>query len=166
MCLCPCAPGLWHLYACGSHGKWVCAQCLTSVFNNSHSWETTPASPEVVPLNVPVFMSVYECVHVFVFTRMGLRGVEGDAGLSICIYCDVSENTLLKCRSPGCAYSLRDAYNVHRASHYSHLECVHDFYWKNRLRKWKSRKHFDFRPPELHLGTFVAWKVYKASNPE
>lgn len=49
-------------------------------------------------------------------------------------------NTLLKCRSPECAYSLRDANTVHHAYHYSWLECFHDFYWKNRLYKWKSRK--------------------------
>lgn len=109
-----------------------------------------------------VFMFVYECVHVFVFTRMGLRGVEGVARLSICIYCDVPENTLLKCRSPGCAFSLRDAYNVHHASHYSHLECVHDCSRTaciSEKAENAKKRHFDFRPPELHLGTFVAWKV-------
>ncbi len=148
----------------------------------SHSWGTQHLlHPKVCQQQttsqcVCVFIFVNECVHVFVCLCMGPRGTEMLVYPSAFVVMFLRTfmtfvNTLLKCHSPGCAYSLRDAYNIHHTSHYSQLESVHDSNWKNRLFKWKSReltekKHFDFRPPELHLGTFVAWKVWKASKPE
>lgn len=77
VCMCL---SLWRLYACGSHGKWVCAQCLRSVFNNSHSWETQhlphlKLCQRQTTVECPcVFMFVYVCACVCVYTHGAERG--------------------------------------------------------------------------------------------
>lgn len=104
-------------------------------FNNSHIPEkhNTCSTRRCVSNRPPVnaFILVYECVHVFVCLCMGPRGTKMLVCPSAFVLMFLRTfmtfvNALLKCRSPGCAYSQCDAYNVHHPSHYTQLECVHD----------------------------------------
>lgn len=70
----------WEMGPCTMPG--ICFQQL------SHSWETQ----HLPHLKVCQRQTTNECACVFMFTRMGPKGVEWDACLSICIYCDVPEN--------------------------------------------------------------------------
>lgn len=138
--------GVWYLVAVCVRFSWEISLCtMPQLFFQqlSHSWET-PAPPEGVSVNRPP-INVSVCLYLFMNLRMGLRGTEMLVCPSAFVVMFLRTfmtfmNTLLKCRSHGCAYSLHDAYNVHHTSHYSQLECVHDSNWKNRLFKWKSRE--------------------------
>lgn len=130
----------------------ISAQCLDSIFNNSHIPEklNTCSTRRCVsnrpPVNVSVclylFMNVCMCLCVYAWGQRGTEMLVYPSAFVVMFLRTFMTfvNTLLKCHSPGCAYSLRDAYNVHHTSHYSQLESVRDSNWKNRLFKWKSRE--------------------------
>ncbi len=144
----------------------------------SHSWETQhllhpkACQQQTTSQCVCVFILVYECVHVFVCLRHRAER-DWDACLSICICCDVPENIHDVCeRSRAVPLGVHIPCVMLTMSSHISLQPTWQRSWlelkEQRRFKWKSRElcNFDFRPPELHLGTFVAWKVWKASKPE
>ncbi len=142
----------WEISLCTMPGLYF--QQLSHSWGTQHLLHPKACQQQTTSQCVCVFIFVNECVHVFVCLCMGPRGTEMLVYPSAFVVMFLRTfmtfvNTLLKCHSPGCAYSLRDAYNVHHTSHYSQLESVHDSNWKNRLFKWKSREL------ELKKGTLI-----------
>lgn len=104
---------------CGSHEKWICAQCLVSVFTNLHIPEkhNTCPTPRCAnnrpPVNASVCWRLFACASTFVYawgrdgwTEMFTMLVYLFAFVLMLLRMFPSARSLFECYSPGCKYSL------------------------------------------------------------